>query len=123
MEPYFKTRNTLSFFDYLTFGSLLLISACVGLYYAIFDKKSQSTIDGYFLGNRRLHPIPVGISLFASFISTITMLGGTAELYTQTTLQYYYEILMIPACILASVTFIPIFQKLQVKSVYEVRVS
>ena len=120
MAAYSKTTNKLTYPDYASFGFLLTISALLGVYYAIFDKKSQNTTSGYFLANKGLHPIPVAFSIMASFVSSIVMMGGPSEVYFQNTMQYYFEIIILPGCFLATITFIPIFMKLQVKSVYEV---
>ena len=117
---YSKTVNKLTVIDYFSFGFLLLLSALVGVYYAIFDRKSQSTTRGYFLADRSLHPIPVALSLMASFISSTLMLAGPGEIYVQNTMQFYYEIFIIPACLLASITFIPLLIKIQARSVYQV---
>ena len=78
-----KTKNVLTPWDYLSFVALLAVSALVGVYFAVADRKTQGTTTGYFLGNRSMHPIPTAFSLMASFISAIIMLGGPAEVYTQ----------------------------------------
>ena len=83
-----KTQNVLTPWDYLSFVALLAVSALVGVYYAVADRKAQGTTAGYFLGNRSMHPIPTAFSLMASVISAIIMLGGPAEVYTQARYKY-----------------------------------
>ena len=106
--------------DYLAFGLMLFLSASIGIYYSIMDRKGQSTIQGYFFGGRSLHPLPVAFSLMASFIGAPIMLGGPAEVYTQGTMIYYMEIAIILSLVLATSTFIPFFLKLKVTSIFEV---
>ena len=120
MAPYSKVTKTLDPLDYVTFGVMLLISAAIGVYYAIVDRKAQSTTQGYFLGGRKLHPIPVAFSLMASFISAPIMLGGPAEVYTQGTMVFYIEVAIILSLFLATSTFIPLFLKLEITSIFEV---
>ena len=115
-----KVTNKVSIVDYFTFGSMLLLSVLVGVYYFIFDRKSQSSTQGYFFGGKSLHPLPVAFSLMASFISSPIMLGGPAEVYTQGTMIYWLEFSIIFALLIASFTFIPLLLGLNVNSIYEV---
>ena len=121
MATYPKTKNVLTIYDYGTFTMLLLVSASVGIYYAIVDRKGQSTTSGYFLGNKRMHPLPVALSLMASFLSANTMLGGSSEVYTQGTMIYYLEVAIVGSLFLAMWTFIPFYMRLELTSVYQVR--
>ena len=120
MSVYGKTTNVLTFYDYATFALLLLVSASVGIYYAIVDRKGQATTRGYFLGDQRMHPIPVGLSLMASFLSANVMLGGSSEVYTQGTMIFYLEIAIVGALFLAMYTFIPLYLRLELTSIYQV---
>ena len=47
----------------------------VGVWYS---RKNQ-TADDYLLGGRRMSPIAVGLSLFATLVSTLSYLGGPGE--------------------------------------------
>ena len=87
-----KTRNVLTAWDYLSFVAVLAVSAIVGVYYAVVDRKTQGTTAGYFLGNRSMHPIPTAFSLMATFVSAISMLGGPSEVYTQVRIYYRFDI-------------------------------
>lgn len=54
--------------DYLVFASVLILSAAVGIYYALRDgKQSKSNADTYLIGNRKLPLIPVALSLLVSY--------------------------------------------------------
>ena len=117
---YPPSKNYLTIYYYGTFALLLLVSAFVGIYYAIVDRKAQSTTSGYFLGNKKMNPIPVAFSLMASFLSAVIMLGGVSEVYTQGTMIFYLDIACIGSLFLASWTFIPFFFKLELTSIYHV---
>ena len=48
----------------------------VGVWYS----KQNQTADDYLLGGRRMSPIAVGLSLFATLVSTLSYLGGPGEM-------------------------------------------
>lgn len=73
---------TFSVLDYCLFAAVLLISAIVGLYYFLKEKfgKKELTSDDLLMGGREMSVFPVAMSLVASYMSAITVLG---ELYYQ----------------------------------------
>ena len=114
--------NTFSAWDYVVFIALLLISAAIGLYHACFGKK-QRTASEFLKASQSMGVFPVTMTLLASFMSAITMLGLPAEVTVYGT--HYWMIcvgyvLMTP---LAAHVFVPVFYKLQVTSVFEVSSS
>ena len=60
--------------DYIVFGALLLVSALIGVYHACSGGK-QKTEKEWLAGNQDLAWLPTSLSLLASFISAITLLG------------------------------------------------
>lgn len=64
--------------------------------------------------------IPVAFSLMASFISAITLLGVTAEIYTFGTQFVLINISYIIGTPIAAFIFLPVFYKLKLTSIYEV---
>lgn len=83
-----------------------------------FGSKSMNE---YLLGSRKMKAFPVAMSLVASYISGVTMLGTPSEIYNYGT-QYW---LIIVPIILMGITvctvFLPVFSSLGVGSSYEVR--
>ena len=69
-----------SAWDYVVVVAMLLISVAIGIFYSLTGGK-QKTADEFFLGNRNMNPIPVALSLVASFQSATTVLGTPAEVY------------------------------------------
>ena len=66
--------ETLGCLDYFVFGGLLLASALIGMYYACSGGKQKSEAE-WLAGNQALAWFPTSLSLVASFISAITLLG------------------------------------------------
>ncbi|RUS76533.1 hypothetical protein EGW08_015705 [Elysia chlorotica] len=73
----------------------------------------------YLLGGRRLRALPVTLSLFASFMSAISLLGIPTEIYSYGTMYVYCQIGQVLSYFLAMVTLVPLLYPLRVTSVYE----
>lgn len=131
--------------DYAVFGSMLVFSALVGVYFGYFNKSkskrqaekhrhqdteaytekkttdfgSKSMLE-YLLGSRKLKAFPVAMSLIASYISGVTVLGTPAEIYNYGT-QYWLIIFPIFLMgFIVSYVYLPVFCSLKVGSSYEV---
>ena len=106
--------------DYVVLCCMILISVAIGLYQAFVGGK-QKTNEEFLLGNRNMNPIAVAMSLAASFVSALTVLGIPAEVYV----HGISWVLNIPALILAGLFVcrfeIPVFFRLDIISAYEVR--
>lgn len=72
--------TSLQWLDYVVMASFLAVSLGIGVYHSVTGGRQRTTAE-FISGNRRLSVLPTAISLFISFVSAITMLGGTAELY------------------------------------------
>lgn len=59
-------------------GVMLCASAAIGIYYACTGGK-QKTAGEFLLGDRQMQTFPVAMSLLASFLSSVTLLGIPAE--------------------------------------------
>src|SRR6185437_6914626 len=109
--------------DYCVFAGMLAISAVIGCYYAFFGSKkapADSSTDEFIMGGRSMGVFPVAISVLASFLSAITLLGLPAEIYTFGTI-YYAQIFSYPFIMaFTSYIFIPVFYELELTSSFEV---
>lgn len=106
-----------SWVDYLVFTVMLLVSAGIGVFFGFFSKK-QNTND-FLMAGKSMTTFPVAMSLIASFMSAITLLGTPSEVYQYGFLYWlvgFSYFLVMPA---ASYLYFPIFHKLQVTSAYE----
>jgi SSS family transporter len=81
--------------------------------------KRSSELEGYFLGGRSLPWWAVGLSVMATQLSAITMIGTTGQGYADGMrfLQYYYALPL--AMIILSVTLVPFFHNAHVYTAYE----
>ena len=110
-----------SVWDYVVFAVMLSISVAIGLYSA-FSGGRQSTAEEVLLGNRRLNPIPVGLSIMASSVSAIAIIGLPAEIYNYSTVFSWSIVSYIPAYFCVIVFFIPVWMKMEITSMFEVNV-
>nr|XP_049691920.1 sodium-coupled monocarboxylate transporter 1 [Helicoverpa armigera] len=106
-----------SWVDYVVFVLMLAISAVVGVYWGFMKK--QTTQADYLLGGRNMKVIPVSMSLVASFVSGITLLGSPTEVYMHGT-QYAYIIgaIFLMSIIMTQI-YLPVFHELKITSNYE----
>lgn len=77
-----KLLNYFSWADYTVLAAMLIISCLIGTFYGFFAKK-QETSDDFLLGGSSMGTFPMAMSLAASFITAIELLGNPAEMYTQ----------------------------------------
>ncbi|CAH1113734.1 unnamed protein product [Psylliodes chrysocephalus] len=110
-------RNAFSWADYLVLATMLIISCGIGVFYGCFNKSQNS--DDFLLGGSTMGTFPMAMSLAASFITAIELLGNPAELYTHG-LQFWMIcisfILVVP---LTSAFYLPVFLNLRLTSSYE----
>ena len=104
--------------DYLVFSAVLFISTAIGIFSAV--RHGKSTSEEMLLGSRKLPLLPVALSLAASFMSAIFVLGSPAEAYFNGTEFWYIGISYIPAQLITVVFIMPIFYSLRLTSAYQV---
>ncbi|CAH3105507.1 unnamed protein product [Porites lobata] len=104
--------------DFTVFAVMLLLSAIIGIYHA-FTGGRQRTTKEFLFANRGMMGIPVALSLLASFMSAITILGVPSEMYIYGT-QYWLIIasyvILFPA---VALVFVPVFRAVEISSSYE----
>ena len=76
--PYFDAAN------YAVFAAMLLVSASIGVF---FWWRGQKNTEEFLMASRSMGTLPMTLSLVASFMSAITLLGTPAEMYVSGT-QY-----------------------------------
>jgi len=95
----------------------------VYLAFMIFDgirmTKHTSGVDGYFLANRSLPWWAVGLSVMATQLSAITLVGTTGQAYTDGMrfIQFYYGLPL--AMVILCLTAVPFFYRARVFTAYE----
>ena len=66
--------------DYTVFGILLAMSSAIGIYFAWKDRQNKDE-KNYALGGQKFSAWPVALSLTATSISAVTMMGSPSEYY------------------------------------------
>ena len=107
--------------DYLIFILVLLISTGIGIFYAVKTRKSlESGSNTLLTGGKKLKVVPVTLSLLASFMSAIFILGSPAEVYSEGGIYWWISTGNVPAIIFTAIFIVPIFYRLKLTSAYEV---
>uniref|UniRef100_A0A8C3U8B0 Solute carrier family 5 member 8 n=1 Tax=Catharus ustulatus TaxID=91951 RepID=A0A8C3U8B0_CATUS len=104
--------------DYVVFAAMLLISAIIGIYYA-FAGGTQKTSKDFLMAGRSMSALPVALSLTASFMSAVTVLGTPAEIYRYGAIFCIFAITYALVVVCSAEIFLPVFYKLGITSTYE----
>ncbi|XP_049834467.1 sodium-coupled monocarboxylate transporter 1-like [Schistocerca gregaria] len=103
--------------DYAVFAFMLGVSAAIGVYYGFCAPASSA--DEYLMGGRSMKTFPIAMSLIASFVSGVTLLGMATEAYLYG-IQFSYVCLgLIISSIVNALAFLPVFYDLHITSTYE----
>ena len=105
--------------DYIVWVVILIFSLSVGVFYACSGGRQRST-EEFLLGNRRMNPIPVALSIAVSFISAVTFLGTTSEAYTNGVMIWLHVLAVFLSALVTGLIFLPVFHRLKVTSANEV---
>jgi len=107
--PFFGAAN------YAVFACMLAVSAAIGVF---FWWRGQKSTAEFLMASKSMGTAPMTLSLIASFMSAITLLGTPAELYVSGT-QYCALVLSYPLVMAATAhCFLPVFDSLQVATSY-----
>lgn len=112
--------NKLSVWDYSVFGVMLLGSSVIGLYHGFQSKRKRETSkEDYLLAGRSMGWFPLFVSLVASYLSAIALLGIPSEIYTYGGM-YIVIMLSYPLFIIQCIfIYAPIFRRSKVTSANE----
>uniref|UniRef100_A0AAY5KD69 Solute carrier family 5 member 8 n=1 Tax=Esox lucius TaxID=8010 RepID=A0AAY5KD69_ESOLU len=107
-----------SVWDYVVFVGTVLVAAGIGLFQAIRGRKNTSS-DEFLLGGRQMTAVPVAMSLTASFMSGITVIGTPAEAYRFGAAFWIFGISYAIMSTITAEVFVPLFYRLGITSTYE----
>ncbi len=108
--------TTLSPLDWSLCIGYLVVVFLLGLWFA----RGQKTNEDYFLGGRKMHWVPIGLSIFAGTFSSLSFVGlpstGAYKDY-----HLYLAILFIPFVVTPIVwtVFLPLYYRLGITTAYE----
>lgn len=109
--------------DYAVFAAMLLVSMGIGLFQAMKKQRRDATADAFFTGGRSMPAVPVGLSLCASFMSAVQVLGVPSE-----GLRFGFKFLYMClgqsiSSLLTAYLFMPVFFRLGITSTNQVTMS
>src|SRR3954454_14457103 len=89
------------------------------LFYGVRRLHQNNEVEGYFLANRSLPWWAVGLSVMATQLSAITLVGTTGQAYADGLLlvQFYFGLPI--AMVILCVTLVPFFYRSGVYPAYE----
>nr|KAF6325722.1 solute carrier family 5 member 12 [Myotis myotis] len=104
--------------DYVVFAALFIISSGIGVFFAIKERK-KATSREFLVGGRQMSCGPVALSLTASFMSAVTVLGAPSEVYRFGASFTLFFIAYTFVIIFTSELFLPVFYRSGITSTYE----
>lgn len=107
-----------SVWDYVVFVGIILAAAGIGLFQAIRNRKETSSAE-FLLGGRQMTAVPVAMSLTASFMSGITVIGTPAEAYWFGAAFWLFGFSYAIMSATTAEVFVPLFYRLGITSAYE----
>ncbi|NWX94182.1 SC5A5 protein, partial [Nothoprocta ornata] len=110
--------RTFGLADYAVFALMLLVSTGIGLFHAL-SRGGQKTSEDFFMGGRRMAAVPVGLSLAASFMSAVQVLGVPAEAHRYGAKFLCMCLGQLLSTLLTALLFLPVFHRLGLTSTYE----
>lgn len=109
--------------DYAVFATMLLVSMAIGLFQAMKKRKNNTSADEFFTGGRSMPAVPVGLSLCASFMSAVQVLGVPAEASRYGFKFLYMCLGQSINSLLTAYMFLPVFYRLGITSTNQVFMS
>ncbi|XP_048255302.1 sodium-dependent multivitamin transporter-like [Haliotis rufescens] len=103
--------------DYIVFGVMMAVSVSIGIYQAIVG--SHGRLEEYLLAGRSMTFFPVALSLMATFTSSITMLGASAEAYGHGIMWILSEIAFSVGNLLELYLLLPLLKRLNISSPFQ----
>lgn len=107
--------------DYAIFAAMLVISVAIGLFHALRKSSKEMSADDFFTSGRSMMAVPVGLSLCASFMSAVQVLGVPSEVYNHGTKFIYMCIGQSISSLLTAFFFLPVFFRLGITSSNQVK--
>ncbi|KAM7140626.1 sodium/iodide cotransporter [Molossus nigricans] len=109
---------TFGAWDYGVFALMLLVSTGIGLWVGL-ARGGQRSAEDFFTGGRRLTALPVGLSLSASFMSAVQVLGVPSEAYRYGLKFLWMCLGQLLNSLLTAAFYLPVFYRLGLTSTYQ----
>uniref|UniRef100_A0A4W4DVL9 Solute carrier family 5 member 12 n=1 Tax=Electrophorus electricus TaxID=8005 RepID=A0A4W4DVL9_ELEEL len=110
--------GTFQVWDYIVFACLFVVSSGIGVFFAIKERKNDSSSE-FLVGGRQMTCGPVALSLTASFMSAVTVIGAPADVYRFGASYIIFGFAYTLMVILTAELFLPVFYRSGITSTYE----
>lgn len=104
--------------DYVVFACLFVVSSGIGVFFAVKERKNPSS--EFLVGGRQMTCGPVALSLTASFMSAVTVLGAPSDVYRFGGSFILFGVAYTFVVIATAELFVPVFYRSGITSTYEV---
>ena len=109
------TQGHFTLIDWVILVVYFFAMAMIG---PIVSRKGRTT-EGYFVGNRAYPGWLIGITMFATSISSITFMAYPADAYKTAYLRYMICLMLPVAVYIASYVFLPFYRRGRITSAFE----
>ncbi|XP_067000758.2 sodium-coupled monocarboxylate transporter 1 isoform X2 [Anabrus simplex] len=103
--------------DYVVLALLLMVCVGIGTFYGFFSGKV--TTEDYLIGGRKMKLLPTSLSLIATFISGVTLMGTPADTYLNGSQFVYSSFGDILVGFVMPWAFLPVLHQLRLTTVYQ----
>ncbi|KAM0733658.1 Sodium-coupled monocarboxylate transporter 1 [Formica fusca] len=114
-----ENRRSFDLVDSIVFIGMLSVSALIGIYQWYASRKKTDAVGEYLVGGQKMSIFPISMSLIASYVSGIAMLGLAAEMYVYGTQLWCVVIADSFVSFTMAVVYLPVFYGLRITSSYE----
>ncbi|KAL6433376.1 hypothetical protein ACFW04_006496 [Cataglyphis niger] len=114
-----ENRRSFDLVDSIVFIGMLSLSALIGIYQWYASRKKTDAVGEYLVGSQKMSIFPISMSLIASYVSGIAMLGLAAEMYVYGTQLWCIVIADSFVSLTMAVVYLPVFYGLRITSSYE----
>ena len=101
--------------DWLVLAGYAGLTLCLGWFYG----RRQTSTSEYFVGGGRLHPVAVGVSLFATLVSTVSYLSVPGETIGRGPVLLVQLLALPVVYFVVGYGLLPVYMKHRVTSAYE----
>uniref|UniRef100_A0A3B3W320 Solute carrier family 5 member 5 n=1 Tax=Poecilia latipinna TaxID=48699 RepID=A0A3B3W320_9TELE len=116
MEKNVDSNPGFALADYAVFAAMLSVSMAIGLFQALKKQRRDATAEAFFTGGRSMPAVPVGLSLCASFMSAVQVLGVPSEGFRYGFKFLYMCLGQSINSLLTAYLFLPVFFRLGITS-------
>ncbi|KAM3870568.1 sodium-coupled monocarboxylate transporter 2 [Diretmus argenteus] len=110
--------STFNLWDYVVFSCLFVGSCGIGVFFAVKERKRASSRE-FLAGGRQMTCGPVALSLTASFMSAVTVLGAPSDVYRFGASYILFGVAYTAVVVATAEVFVPVFYRSGITSTYE----